>query len=108
MKPLSRREFVHKTALAAAAAQIVSELRAVTAPTQPAANSPASDPGLPVVHWLEGGIPAVRPGTTWGMPWPRGKHAKDTSFSLHGPDGAIVPVQSWPLAYWPDGSLKWT
>jgi hypothetical protein len=22
--------------------------------------------------------------------------------------GEAVPVQSWPLAYWPDGSLKWT
>jgi hypothetical protein len=23
-------------------------------------------------------------------------------------DGTPVPVQSWPLAYWPDGSIKWT
>lgn len=24
------------------------------------------------------------------------------------PDGRTAPVQSWPLAYWPDGSLKWS
>lgn len=108
MKPLSRREFVHKTALAAAAAQIVSELRAVTAPAAAATATATADPGQPVVRWLEGGVPAVRPGTTWGMPWPRGRHAKDTRFTLRADDGAEVAGQSWPLAYWPDGSLKWT
>src|SRR6185312_15105453 len=28
--------------------------------------------------------------------------------ALADSSGAPVPVQSWPLAYWPDGSLKWT
>jgi hypothetical protein len=23
-------------------------------------------------------------------------------------DGKAIPVQTWPLAYWPDGSLKWS
>ena len=23
-------------------------------------------------------------------------------------NGQAVPVQTWPLAYWPDGSVKWT
>jgi hypothetical protein len=60
------------------------------------------------LHWLEGGAPEVMPGTTWGVPWPRGTVAKGTEFTLHTSSGESVPVQSWPLAYWPDGSLKWT
>jgi hypothetical protein len=28
--------------------------------------------------------------------------------TLTAADGKTIPVQSWPLAYWPDGSLKWT
>jgi hypothetical protein len=33
---------------------------------------------------------------------------KDQAFTLTTDDGKPVPVQSWPLAYWPDGSLKWS
>src|SRR5665811_2367333 len=40
---------------------------------------------------------------TWGVPWPRGQVSTDASFRL-----GEVPVQSWPLATWPDGSLKWS
>ncbi len=58
-------------------------------------------------HWLEnpgGGSP----GTTWGVPWPRGVVSGSASFTLVGADGRVIPVQTWPLASWPDGSLKWT
>jgi hypothetical protein len=50
----------------------------------------------------------VSPGVTWGMPWPRGRHAAGTAFALRSVAGADIPVQSWQLATWPDGSLKWT
>ena len=33
--------------------------------------------------------------------------AADT-FVLSAADGKTISVQTWPLAYWPDGSLKWT
>jgi hypothetical protein len=59
------------------------------------------------LHWLDG-PPAATTGAAWGVPWPRGRVAADTAFALHARDGAPVPVQSWPLAYWPDGTLKWT
>jgi hypothetical protein len=29
-------------------------------------------------------------------------------FSLTAADGKELPLQSWTLAYWPDGSIKWT
>ena len=42
------------------------------------------------------------------MPWPQGAVPADQTFALSGADGAAVAVQSWPLAYWPDGTLKWS
>ena len=33
---------------------------------------------------------------------------RDQSFTLIGPSGDKEPVQSWPTAFWPDGSVKWT
>lgn len=110
MPPITRREFVRQTALAAAAAQLVSSLRAQDSvpAALPSAPKAASASGAPAVHWLEGGVPKAQPGVTWGMPWPRGRHAAGTTFALRSSDGTPVPVQSWPLATWPDGSLKWT
>jgi hypothetical protein len=31
---------------------------------------------------------------------------KSSAYRLAGEGSA--PLQSWPLAYWPDGSIKWT
>jgi hypothetical protein len=59
------------------------------------------------LRWLEG-PPAESPGSTWGVPWGQGRFPEDQCFQLTAADGAAVPVQTWPLAYWPDGSLKWT
>ena len=109
MSTLSRREFVRKTTLVAVASGLTSALRAEA----PAA--PAPVPRVPVssgaagVHWLDGAAPKSFPGGTWGVPWPMGKCARETVFALRAAGGgAALPVQSWPLAYWPDGSLKWT
>ncbi|HWA24190.1 MAG TPA: Tat pathway signal sequence domain protein [Lacunisphaera sp.] len=104
MPPLSRREFVQKTTLVAAAAQLATALRSAE-PSPPAGSAPASTDGL---RWLEGATPPLLPGASWGRSWPRGQHGKETSFALHTADGTSVPLQSWPLATWPDGSLKWT
>lgn len=60
------------------------------------------------VRWLEGRPEAGTDGATWGVAWPRGAHPKDASFTLRKMDGDAVPLQSWPLATWPDGSLKWS
>ena len=60
------------------------------------------------VRWLDGSAGAVAQGVTWGTPWPRGKQREAKNFALRGADQKLQPLQSWPLAYWPDGSLKWT
>ncbi|KAI0409810.1 hypothetical protein F4802DRAFT_542172 [Xylaria palmicola] len=60
------------------------------------------------VKWLEG-KPALNLGTTFGLPWPKGKHAGDkVAFSAVGDDGKDVALQSWVTSYWADGSIKWT
>jgi hypothetical protein len=58
--------------------------------------------------WLGGGSPAELSGATWGTPWPRGVHRPGASFAVRTPQGESLPTQTWPLATWPDGSLKWT
>ena len=59
------------------------------------------------LSWLGGIPPALSTGVSWGIPLPEGKVAPSSSYSLKNENGQIMSVQSWPLAYWPDGSLKW-
>jgi hypothetical protein len=60
------------------------------------------------LNWLGGSRAKVDTELVWGTPWPRGALPASTRFNLATHDGRAVPVQSWPLATWPDGSLKWT
>jgi len=108
MSSITRREFVRNTVLAVAAAKISTGLNAASATTVPPASKIPLQPGVAPIHWLDGSAPESSTGTTWGTPWPRGQHAAGTSFTLRSATSEAVPVQSWPLAYWPDGSLKWT
>lgn len=111
MPNVTRRQFVRTAALAAASTPLVSSaLRASSAP-QAMARPPypvARHAGGAPIRWIDDVDPAVQPGVTWGVSWPRGQHTTATHFTLHGAEGDAVPVQSWPLATWPDGSLKWT
>lgn len=60
------------------------------------------------VKWLES-PPHYNFGTTFGLPWERGRYrADDTAFTCTTPKGDNVPIQSWATAYWPDDSIKWT
>jgi hypothetical protein len=61
------------------------------------------------LRWLEEDqTGSTRMGTACGVPWPMGACPREATFTLTDQDKARVPVQTWPLAYWPDGSLKWT
>lgn len=60
------------------------------------------------LNWLDGEAPAELPGgTTWGMPFTRGSLTGVDGITVSDADGRPVPSQAWPLATWPDGSLKW-
>ncbi|WP_295655560.1 hypothetical protein [uncultured Mucilaginibacter sp.] len=59
------------------------------------------------LSWLN--TPPVKAtGVSWGVPWPQGSVKKNTDYTLTGADGKTIAIQTWPLAYWPDGSIKWT
>ena len=60
------------------------------------------------LRWLDDDVPQITSGVSWGVPWPKGAISKDQSFMLTCNDGKTLPLQIWPLAYWPDGSLKWS
>ncbi|MFD0047551.1 Tat pathway signal sequence domain protein [Pseudarthrobacter scleromae] len=60
------------------------------------------------IKWIDGGAPAeISSGTTWGMPFARGSVPAAEALSVTDAGGSTVASQSWPLATWPDGSLKW-
>ena len=71
------------------------------------ASIPTAAPGV-TLNWLGGTPPATGANVTWGVPWPRGAVPRGTPMRLTGAGGQRFEAQSWPLAYWPDGSLKWT
>jgi hypothetical protein len=58
-------------------------------------------------HWLDHQAPPLDTGVSFGVPFARGAMPKTQTFGLATANGQNLPVQSWPLAYWPDGSLKW-
>ncbi|EGF92606.1 tat twin-arginine translocation pathway signal sequence domain protein [Asticcacaulis biprosthecium C19] len=89
MSELSRRQLMTATA-------------ALGLATAVSATAAAKTPDTPIV-WLDGEAPGTSEGMTFGIPWPRGAVKANTQFAL-----GDVPVQSWPIAYWPDGSLKWS
>ncbi|SEW46377.1 hypothetical protein SAMN05428988_6345 [Chitinophaga sp. YR573] len=94
MKPtLSRRDFVKNSMIVTAGlslpSSIINGVKAV-------------DPVK--LHWLGDKAPAFSAGATWGVPWPKGAIPNSSGFILE----ENIPLQSWPLAYWPDGSVKWS
>ncbi|MDQ1155641.1 Tat pathway signal sequence domain protein [Brevundimonas sp. SORGH_AS_0993] len=84
---------------ALAAAQAMSGA-AIAAPRRAAPATP--------LRWLDGDKPGYLDGTTFGVPWPRGVLRPNQAFSIRDGSGRATPAQSWPIAYWPDGSLKWS
>jgi hypothetical protein len=76
-----------------------------------AANSPASNASvkpMATLHWLDGAPPVSPMGVAWGVPWLRGLVPSTAALVVKMKDGQAVPTQSWPLAFWPDGSVKWS
>src|SRR5688500_5167521 len=64
----------------------------------------------PVIElkWIDNFPVTERVGVSWGVPFTRGTVKKNQSFSLTNGEGKSLPVQAWPTAYWPDGSIKWS
>ena len=103
---ISRRDFLTNGAVTTATLGLAA---AATSAGQASPTVIAANPGPGNwVRWLDGGSSAIPQGVTWGTPWPRGKLKSARNFALRNSAGELLPLQSWPLAYWPDGSLKWS
>ena len=102
----SRRQFMQSAASAAVLSTLPSLALAATA-NDGSKPRPVADT---VLRWLDGAAPARFDGATLGVPWPRGvlRASAKGALQLRLAGAGAPAVQSWPLAYWPDGSLKWT
>lgn len=59
------------------------------------------------LSWVGEKLPTHATGVSFGVPWPQGTVQSGSDFRVRA-GSEELPLQSWPLAYWPDGSLKWS
>lgn len=59
------------------------------------------------LSWLGDKAPGLKSGISWGVPFAKGTVSAKSNYSLSNDKGEAIPVQSWPMAYWPDGTIKW-
>src|SRR4051812_35454746 len=101
MKTFDRREFI-KTTIAAG-------IIAGSSIPDADANDIAvrRDPAEPVLLNLLDSKPLlVDSGVSFGVPFPSGSVKHGAVFTLTA-QSKRMPVKTWPLAFWPDGSIKW-
>jgi hypothetical protein len=67
----------------------------------------SGDAAEAVVRWLGDQPPAATSGVSFGVPWPEGAVQPAEVVTLRNGEDRVA-AQTWPLAYWPDGSIKWT
>lgn len=70
-------------------------------------SSTPSQPEEVALHRI-GAPPASGRGVIFGVPFDKGAVTTTTKLDLVNGDGSVIPADTWPLAYWPDGSLKWS
>jgi hypothetical protein len=58
------------------------------------------------LKWI-GDKPNLKSGVGWGVPFVKGKITAQQAFLLTDNKNTEIQHQTWPLAYWPDGSVKW-
>ncbi len=75
----------------------------------PASAAAAAGSALAIsVSWLGEQSPQLPFGVSWGVPWARGALAAGSQLTVLSADNRALPTQNWPLACWPDGSIKWS
>jgi len=65
------------------------------------------DEGIPLTVTNPLDVPRTAVPITSGIPMPQGALQPSDSLCLTDGDGAAVPAQFEPLAFWPEGSVKW-
>ncbi|MDP5030465.1 hypothetical protein [Paraglaciecola sp.] len=104
---MNRRDFLIKSSMAASLPLAMSTSgQALSMANQTKQAAVSRQAGS--LTWLDGQAPHLNAGQTWGQPWRKGQLQKSQPLCLVNKQGNKVAVQSWPTAYWPDGSVKWT
>lgn len=62
---------------------------------------------VPIIIEEHAAVERLSEPVTAGIPFPRGILRASEAVSLTASNGNRVPVQTQPLAHWPDGSIKW-
>ncbi len=111
MEELSRRQLMKQAAWAGLTATVLAQVQARAADED--AVGPLvfhGDKSLDsaTIHWLEKVPSTSNYSATLGVPWPKGLVKGDQKLKVVGKDGSSIEAQSWPIAYWPDGTLKWS
>lgn len=68
--------------------------------------SPQQTSAVPL-HWI-GDTPEQDKAVSFGVPFDEGDVFPATPLQLKVNEYQDIPVDTWPLAYWPDGSVKWS
>lgn len=58
------------------------------------------------LQWI-GDAPKQDKAVSFGVPFGKGLIFPESTLQLTTDKGEAVPIDTWPLAYWPDGSVKW-
>ncbi|MFD2967251.1 exo-rhamnogalacturonan lyase family protein [Sphingobacterium bambusae] len=98
----TRRDFLKNSALLALS------LGPLSAVAQSARRAEQRNLKQVALKWIDEQGPRVSLGTTFGIPWPLGAVKESDAFVLRDDKQKIANLQSWPLAFWPDGSVKWS
>lgn len=59
------------------------------------------------LHWI-GEAPRQDKPVSFGVPFDEGEIFPETSLQLKTADNTNIPIDTWTLACWPDGSVKWS
>ncbi len=66
-----------------------------------------AEPFPVALHWI-GDTPESDKGVSFGIPFDEGVLKVDDHLTLTTAQGSPLTIDQWPLAYWPDGSIKWS
>lgn len=59
------------------------------------------------LQWI-GNPPELDKPVSFGVPFDKGEVFPESLLQLRSANGENIPVDTWALAYWPDGSVKWS
>lgn len=105
---MNRRDFLIKSSMAASLPMAMSATAQSNKVVAKAVKNKPTARKAGCLSWLDAQAPKIDIGTTWGQPWPKGQLKVNQSLCLLDSQDKKVALQSWPSAYWPDGSIKWT